>query len=145
MPKNAERRKRSMKNKVAELAKRIEKNGGIVADQVCIDLWDLMNDCMEKELQRKIYTIWKSSKCSNGDLVQMALEMLAATLPEDQPLTPAEKRTRDVCAAAQIQINEERNQKGEQPKFGAAAKRGDTIKGKIGKGRPAAIELEPKI
>ena len=101
-----------MKSKVSELAKRIEKNGGIVADQVCIDLWDLMNDCMEKELQRKLYTIWKSSRCSNGDLVQMALEMLAATLPDEQPLTPAEKRTRDVCAAARIQIIEAQNQKG---------------------------------
>lgn len=83
-----------MKERIEKLAATIKENGDTVPDHVCTDLWSLMQDCMDKDLQQKIWTIWRNSRCSNGDLPRLALEMLAATMDE--------KKKEDLEAAVKL-------------------------------------------
>lgn len=65
------------------IARNIRDNGDRVTDADCIALSDAMwtsEDTLPLKLRQGIGTIWASSKCANGDLIRLSLELLASTL-----------------------------------------------------------------
>ena len=72
-----------MKSRIVQIAQKIAENGDRVEIPLCEEIHKLATDpAVPAEVAEKLRTIWWSSRCANGNLIRLALELLAATLTE---------------------------------------------------------------